>query len=317
MTEVTVTTRVAVTGATGFIGAAVCRALHEAGYGVRILARSPQRAQPLAGCVDEVVQGDLHNADALARLVDGAGAVVHCAGAVRGASQAAFDRINVQGVENLVAALAGGSARLLSLSSLAAREPSLSLYAMSKYRGERVLQEKAGELRWMALRPPAVYGPGDRELLPLFRLMAKGIAPVPGHPDARFSMIFVEDIAALILAWLAQVEPATGVFTLDDGTPGGYNWRDVSQAVERLCKRRVRLVPVPAPVMDIPAWINRALARLIGYAPMLTPEKLRELRHPDWVCDSRALRQVLDWQPRYRLEAGLAKTPGWCGRLSG
>lgn len=306
----------AVTGATGFIGAAVCRALHGAGHTVRILARSPQRAQALGDCVDEVVRGDLHDPAALARLVEGADAVVHCAGAVRGASQAAFDRINVQGVENLVAAMAGGPARLLSLSSLAAREPLLSFYAMSKYRGERVLQEHAGGLHWVALRPPAVYGPGDRELLPLFRLMAKGIAPVPGNPAARFSMIFVEDIASLVIAWLAQAGSATGVFTLDDGTEGGYDWQDVSRVVERLCGRRVRLVPVPAAVMDIPAWINRSLARAFGYAPMLTPEKLRELRHPDWVCDSKALQQVVDWQPRYQLEAGLVRTPDWCSKLT-
>jgi nucleoside-diphosphate-sugar epimerase len=289
--------------------------LHDAGFAVRILARSPQRARALDACVDELVQGDLHDRSALARLVDGAAAVVHCAGAVRGATQADFDRINVQGVANLVGAMAGGPTRLLSLSSLAAREPSLSFYAMSKYRGEQVLKEQAGGMSWMALRPPAVYGPGDRELLPLFRLMAKGIAPVPGSPEARFSMLYVEDIAALTVAWLRQEKPATGVFALDDGTPGGYNWRAVADIVAQLCRRRVRLLRVPSLVMDVPAWINRGLARVAGYAPMLTPEKLCELRHPDWVCDNAALRRVLAWQPRYRLADGLASTPGWCGKL--
>jgi nucleoside-diphosphate-sugar epimerase len=306
---------VALTGATGFIGAAVCRALHDAGYAVRILARSPRRAQAVSTCVEEIVQGDLHDQAALSRLVDDVCAVVHCAGVVRGASQAEFDRINVQGVANLVTAMANGPARLLSFSSLAAREPSLSFYANSKYRGEQVLLQRAGDLRWMALRPPAVYGPGDRELLPLFRLMAKGIAPVPGSPDARFSLIFVDDIAALIVAWLRQAEPASGVFTLDDGTPGGYNWGDVSSTVAKLCHRPVRLLPVPRLAMDIPAWINSRLARLLGYAPMLTPEKLRELRHADWVCDNAALQRVVDWQPRYRFAEGLARTPGWCGRF--
>ena len=316
MSANTQASRVAVTGATGFIGATVCRVLHDAGYAVRILARSPRRARALAGCVDEVIEGDLHDVAALTRLVVGADAVVHCAGAVRGASQAEFDSINVDGVTNLIQAMAGGGARLLSLSSLAAREPSLSFYAMSKYRGEQVLQEQAGGLVWLALRPPAVYGPGDRELLPLFRLMGKGVAPVPGNPAARFSMIYVEDIAAAVLAWLRQAQPATGVFTLDDGTPGGYDWRTVADTVACLCGRRVRLLRVPSLVMDVPAYINRGLARVFGYAPMLTPEKLRELRHPDWVCDSAALRQALDWEPRYPLEAGLARTPGWCGSLA-
>ncbi|MFZ0468004.1 MAG: SDR family NAD(P)-dependent oxidoreductase [Thiogranum sp.] len=319
--EETERARIAVTGATGFIGATICRVLHEAGFGVRILVRSPQRARALGDCVHDTVQGDLHDRDALARLVDGAFAVVHCAGVVRGARQADFDRVNVQGVENLVAAMSAalpaGASRLLSLSSLAAREPSLSFYANSKYRGEQVLREQATDLRWMALRPPAVYGPGDRELLPLFRLMSRGIAPVPGSPDARFSMLHVEDIAALVLAWLRQPTPAGGVFALDDGKPGGYSWQEVSAVVAQLCQRPVRTIGVPAPVLNIPAWINRSLARLFGYAPMLTPEKLRELRHPDWVCDNRALQQVVDWRPRYQLQAGLASTPGWCNRLPG
>ena len=310
---------VAVTGATGFIGATICRVLHEAGFAVRILVRSLRRAQTLGERVDQIVEGDLHDRQALGKLVDGAFAVVHCAGVVRGARQTDFDRVNVQGLENLVAVMSAarpdGARRLLSLSSLAAREPALSFYANSKYRGEQVLVSQASALHWLALRPPAVYGPGDRELLPLFRLMSRGIAPVPGSPQARFSMIYVDDIAGLVLAWLRHAAPPSGVFALDDGTPGGYSWQDVAEAVARLCQRPVRVVRLPAAFLSLPAWVNRSLARTFGYAPMLTPEKLRELRHPDWVCNNRALQQVLDWRPRYRLEAGLRNTPGWCRQL--
>jgi len=310
---------IAVTGATGFIGAVLCRGLHEAGYRVRILARAKHRERNLGKQFDDVVQGDLHDLVALRKLVNGAFAVVHCAGAVRGARQSDFDRVNVQGLENLVAAITDTqqleSTRLLSLSSLAAREPDLSFYANSKYRGEQLLIEQAGQVPWIALRPPAVYGPGDRELLPLFRLMAKGWAPVFGRRDAHFSMVYVDDIASLVLAWLRQRAPASGVYTFDDGRSGGYSWDDVTATVARLCQRPVRAFRVPAPVLDIPAWINRSLARSFGYAPMLTPEKLAELRHPDWVCDNRELQRVLDWQPQIQLEQGLSNTPGWCGRI--
>lgn len=319
--ENTERTRIAVTGATGFIGRAICRVMHESGFAVRILVRSLQRAQSLGAYVDETVAGDLHDREALSRLVDGVFAVVHCAGVVRGARQADFDYVNVEGLENLVAVMSAvrpeGSARLLSLSSLAAREPALSFYANSKFRGEQLLIQKAQALNWLALRPPAVYGPGDRELLPVFRLMSMGIAPLPGSTDARFSMLYVDDIAGVVLSWLRQSVPPSGVFSLDDGTPGGYSWQDVAAVVSGLCQRTVRVVHVPAALLNVPAWVNRALAQLCGYAPMLTPEKLRELRHPDWVCDNRALQQVLDWSPRYQLERGLVHTPGWCRTLSG
>jgi nucleoside-diphosphate-sugar epimerase len=77
----------------------------------------------------------------------------------------------------------------------------------------------------------------------------------------------------------------------------------------------VHQIALPPDLLAIPAQVNRALARWLGYAPMLTPEKLRELRHSDWVCDNDALQKVLDWRPAVQLEEGLRRTPGWCRRL--
>jgi len=309
---------VAVTGANGFIGRTICRLLHDGGWKVRALVRSEARTQALKGCVDEWMLGDLDNRVSLQKLIVNAYAVVHCAGAVRGASQQAFDRVNVDGVRNLVDVILASHhiPRLLCLSSLAAREPGLSFYAASKRKGEQVLEQQAQALSWVALRPPAVYGPGDRELLPLFRLMARGIAPVLGNRDARFSMIYSQDIAHLVQAWLLKDSCPSGVYSLHDGKQGGYSWSDVSATVSHLCQRSVREFAVPSVVLSVPAWINRRLAPLLGYAPMLTPEKLRELRHPDWVCDNEAIQTVLDWQPSVQLEEGLTRTPGWCPHLS-
>jgi nucleoside-diphosphate-sugar epimerase len=263
------------------------------------------------------VPGDLDDRDALSRLCTNAVAVVHCAGVVRGVDARAFDRVNVDGVRNLVDVMSSHAqpARLLCLSSITAREPGLSFYAASKYRGEQVLEQQAGALNWIALRPPAVYGRGDREMLPLFKLMARGIAPVFGEKDARFSMIHVEDIARLVGRWLQCGPIENGIYSLHDGKRDGYSWDDVTTIVSRLCQRPVRAIPIPSFMLSTPAWINRWLAHRLGYAPMLTPEKLRELRHPDWVCDNDAIRRVLDWQPVLQLEDGLKNTPGWCPSL--
>jgi nucleoside-diphosphate-sugar epimerase len=309
--------RVVITGASGFIGRSLCRLLHASGWAVRVLVRSPERARLLAPWIEEYVEGDIGDPAALERLIEGSEAVVHCAGAVRGASEQAFERVNVEGLRNLVdtASARDRPPRILCLSSLAAREPRLSFYAASKRRGEEVLERRARGLAWVVLRPPAVYGPGDRELLPLFRLMARGFAPLPGPRDARFSMLFVEDLARAVLAWLEQAEVPNGVYSLHDGTAGGYSWNDVCCTVGALCERRVHPIAMPPGLLAIPAQVNRGLARWFGYAPMLTPEKLRELRHPDWVCDNDALQGVLEWRPRVSLEEGLRRTPGWCGRI--
>jgi nucleoside-diphosphate-sugar epimerase len=319
----TLTQTIAVTGATGFIGRTICRQLLDAGFRVRALTRSKSRSPgksglPQSGNLVEV-SGSLENTKSLKLLVQDTAAVVHCAGAVRGATQQDFDRVNVDGVRNLLNVLEGLAEppRLLTLSSLAAREPGLSYYAASKYQGEQVLINEASKVSWMALRPPAVYGPGDRELLPLFRAMGRGIAPVPGSPEARFSMVFVEDLAGAVIAWLRCQRFTSGVYSIDDGRAGGYDWPEVAQTVARLCSRKVRLLRVPEWLLDIPARVNRQAGRVLGYAPMLTPEKLRELRHPDWVCDSIGLTEQTGWQPAVQLEEGLRLTPGWCGFRSG
>ena len=309
------TQTIAVTGASGFIGQAICKRLTDAGYPVRALVRAQGKAAAPASDMVVQVTGSLEDASSLDALVRNTAVVVHCAGAVRGATQQQFDRVNIDGVRRLLQTLENrdASARLLTLSSLAAREPQLSYYAASKYGGEQVLINEASKVSWMALRPPAVYGPGDRELLPLFRLMARGIAPLPGSPDARFSMVFVDDLVDAVFAWLRCDHFTSGVYTIDDGTAGGYNWLDVAATVERLCRRPVRVLRVPGWILGIPAHVNRMASRVFGYAPMLTPEKLRELRHPDWVCDSNGLKEALDWVPRIQLEEGLRRTPGWPG----
>ena len=306
---------VAITGATGFIGRSICRQLVTHDYSLRALIRSPRKKfLPALQCI-ELIQGNLADQDSLDRLVEGADAVIHCAGNVRGATQAQFDHVNVDGTRNLLRAIktAGRIPRLLSFSSLAAREPRLSFYAASKHRAEQVLKKEGDGIAWAVLRPPAVYGPGDRELLPLFRLMARGIALTAGSPSARFSMLYIEDLSNAVIAWLRNDPVAEKTYALDDGQTQGYDWNDISRVVGELCNRKVRVIQVPSWLLDIPAWINGRIGLVIGGSPMLTTEKLRELRHHDWVCNNADFQQDIDWQPRFSLAEGLRATPNWPG----
>jgi nucleoside-diphosphate-sugar epimerase len=301
---------VAVTGATGFIGGAVVRCLAAAGWHNRVLVRPTSSRARLAGVDAEVVVGDLEDLDSLRRFMYQADAVVHCAGAVRGASRAYFDRVNVDGVARLVQTATGEhpAPRFLLVSSVAAREPQLSAYAASKRQGEEVLAAGAGRMPWAVLRPSAVYGPGDRELLPLFRWMERGIAPVLGSETSRYAFVYVEDLAEAVVHWLASGTSALGTFEVDDGRRGGYTWSDVVSTVARLRRRRALSIRVPVVLLKVLASLNLAAARVIGYQPMLTPGKIRELRHPNWVCDNSALIRATGWRPRVPLEEGLRQT---------
>jgi nucleoside-diphosphate-sugar epimerase len=304
-------TTIALTGTTGFIGGALVAALRERGCRVRALLRDPARAPSLSEMGCEVIAGDLDSAGALRDLVQGVDRVVHCAGAVRGGRYAHFHRANVNGSLNLFETLAatGSSAPLLFFSSLAAREPGLSWYGRSKFAAEQALAQSAPAcvpFPWTVLRPPAVYGPGDRELLPLFRTMARrGFAPLPGSTEARVSLVHIDDLVSATLA-LLDCEAAQGeTLSLHDGRDGGYNWTDIAAAAERAWGRPVQLRPVPPRLLNLAAAANLRLSRLSGRAPMLTPAKLRELRHPDWVCDNDTISRLCAWQPRVSLLEGL------------
>ena len=304
---------IAVTGATGFIGGMLVNHLVAAGWRVRALAR-PRSAHKLSGLPGlETVVGSLQDSESLQRLLQGAGAVVHCAGAVRGATAADFNAVNVEGVKQLVRAALSCSPRprFLLLSSLAARAPRLSYYASSKRQGEQALASMAADMEWVALRPPAVYGPGDRELLPLFQWMGRGIAPVLGEPHARVSLLYVEDLCGAVRSWLHAGSCRNGIYELNDTQAGGYSWDEIITKVAALRARRIIRLPLPAPLLRSIAAMNVTTARLIGYAPMLTPGKVRELWHPDWVGDNTALTAATGWQPGFTLEQGLRRTMGW------
>jgi nucleoside-diphosphate-sugar epimerase len=303
---------VALTGATGFIGSTLARVLHQAGWEVRALVRPGTAANRLSDLGITRVSGNLEDVASLRSLVAGADAVVHCAGAVRGATQSDFRRINVTGVERLVAAARSQTPPpyFLLISSLAAREPQLSAYAASKRDGERALQDNAGGMPWVVLRPPAVYGPGDREMLPLFRWMMRGIALVTGARRARFSLLYVEDLATAVARLLEQPDTQGTTFELHDGRQDGYSWDDIVSTASQLRGSHVIRVRVPVVLLNLVAALNEGLARLFKLSPMLTLGKVRELSHPDWVTDNQAIHRATGWQPSVLFEEGLCKTLG-------
>lgn len=298
----------ALTGATGFIGGRLVARLTTAGWSVRALMRTPaKRVQHQAV---EWVSGSLEDSASLERLLDGVDAVVHCAGAVRGANRADFLSANADGVGRLasIAAALSPSPFFVLISSLAAREPALSDYAGSKREGELTLAGVAGAMPWVALRPPVVYGPGDREVAPLFSWMSRGIAPVAADGAGRFSLLYVDDLAEAVVRCLASPAAAGRIFELHDGHCGGYQWHEFIAEVARHFRRRVRRLNISPNLLHAVSALNLTTARLLGYAPMLTPGKVREICHPNWVCDNGAITASTGWVPHVDLAQGLART---------
>lgn len=312
---------VAVTGATGFVGQALVPRLLERGHRVRILARQlPQFGAGAAGPV-ELVLGDLGQPEALGRLVQGADAVLHLAGLIKALRREDFFAVNRDGVANLLAAIArqsashrNGGPRFILLSSLAAREPQLSPYAESKRAGEDVLRSTPHGLPWLAVRAPVVYGPGDRETLAFFKAAQRGFAPVAGDGSGRISAIHVLDLADLLTRLVEAYLPVADAYEADDGAPDGYSLREFGQEAGRALGRPVRPVRVPRLAMAAVARVERGLSGIDRRPRILSPAKVCEIFHPDWVAHDRRLSQFLGWQAQIRLAEGFAQTVAWYRR---
>lgn len=300
---------IALTGATGFIGQQLQKRLLADGYRVRALVRpeSPNLDRLQPGC--EAAPVKLDDRAALREALAGVSAVVYCAGSVRGRGPEDFAAANVDGPRNLAAAASSLAAppAVLLISSLAASRPEVSHYAASKAEGERVLREHE-DLAWTILRPPAVYGPGDKEMRPILAWLRRGIAFVPGPPGQRLSLLYVEDLAGAVVAWLkAGSACRQQVYSLDDGCPGGYDWPAMASAVGGGRGWQLR---IPAALLSWAGRTNWGLSRLLGYAPMLTPGKVRELTQESWVCDNEAFTRATGWRPAVDLGEGARRLFG-------
>jgi uncharacterized protein YbjT (DUF2867 family) len=291
----------AVTGGTGFVGAHFLRLAAAAGYEVRALSRGWRPPEEGIAWVD----GALDRPDSLRKLCDGADAVVHIAGAINAPDRAGFAAVNVGGTAAVIdAARHGGVRRFVHVSSLSAREPSLSDYGWSKAKAERLVA--ASGLDWTIVRPPAIYGPGDRETLELFRLARRGIVPLP--PRGRFSVIHVEDLARLILAALDEPETASETYEPDDGRDGGWEHRHFARTLSRLFGRRALTFATPRPLLRLAARLDRLVRRRRA---KLTPDRVGYYCHPDWVASAERRPPAALWTPQVRTPSGLKDTADW------
>lgn len=300
---------VALTGYTGFIGGHLAADLAARGWRVRALVR---RELPEAGPV-ELVHGSLGEPAALEALVEGADAVVHLAGAIKGRSRADFMRANADGTGALAAAwhARAPGARFVLVSSMAAREPQLSHYAASKRAAEERLARFDGP--WAILRPGAVYGPGDRETLRIFRAAAGPVQPMLNRGAARLTLVHVQDLVRAIAAMLEGGAPGA-LHEVTDARHEGYGWDELARAAAAALGRRARPVRVPGTAVRLLGRLGDIGGRLGGGAGMLTSQKAREILHPDW--GSAAERQVPPdlWRPEIGLEQGFADAVAWYRR---
>ena len=273
--------KIALTGATGFVGRAVVSALMAKSFKVSALVRDPTRAEMNSNV--RLVQGDLQNNAALDDLTRNADVVVHIAGVIGALRRNDFFVANEQGSLAVAETAArNGVKRFVYISSLAAREPGLSMYGASKRAGEAAVEKFKTQMSVLVLRPPAVYGPGDRGTLPLLRSLTQSFAVIPGTGTSRFSLIYIDDLARIVVE--AAEATTTGTVELDDGQRQGYGWKDLVKIAAVTEQKSIKPIFLPKSVAMAVGVGVETIAKLRGTLPFVSPDKIRQLYFGDWVA---------------------------------
>ena len=339
--------RVLLTGGTGFVGRHLLPQLLRAGARVTCLTRASSHTAGLPEGV-AVAQADLGSGRGLTEALEGQDVVIHMAALLFGLGWQDYLRANARAAACLAEAIRQADAsaakrgqrgiqRLVLVSSQAATGPCgtapgvddhalpapVSAYGWSKVLSEQILGRALGD-RMVTLRPPIIYGSGDKGLLPVFKGVMRGVAVSPGFGrEFPVSAIHARDMGQAVIC--ACRPDAQGVYHLNDGQAHNMSvfCCAMGQAVDKALNRPPRAVHVihmPLPIMALTAGLSSAfgivadalLGRLpasfggrLRRAPNWNLDKYREARQAGWLSEGSRIRRELGFTPCMCLEAGM------------
>lgn len=320
--------KIAVTGGGGFLGSHLLPFLSTEGFDTACLARGGKKAAfPDSAAV---IKGDCLDQRSLMPFLEGRDVLIHMASVLFAPSWQSYLESNVKSARNILAAMAAlpeGSrpSRVIFISSLAAAGPCakspgldegaapapVSAYGWSKLFCERLFQEALGD-RALILRPPIIYGSGDKGLLPMFKSAAKGIGVSPGARPFPVSVIHADDMARAIILLLKN--KASGLYHLNDGKE--HDMGAFCEAMGKAQGKKVRVLRPPLAVMGASAALcsawAAAAAKAAGVlklpapkAPQWNLDKYREARRPGWLASAARIKREHGFSPRIDLESGM------------
>jgi dihydroflavonol-4-reductase len=315
-----------VTGATGFIGSHLVELLLKQKYAVRVLLRTTSDTTWLKGLPLEYVYGDLFDRDALQRAVTGVDYVFHSAGVTKAKKPEEYYRGNTEGVANMLDAVARHNPavkRFVQISSQTAAGPSpgitpvseeapphpITTYGKSKLRAEQLCAERSGVIPITIVRPPAVYGPRDKDVYEFFNTMSKGLQPMVGMKEKYVSLIHVGDLVrGFVMA--AESETARGQ-TYFISSSKVYGWKEVGEVTHKVLGKSALRIRVPEGGVYVIAAFSELFGLLSRKPVLINFEKARDMVQDYWTCDSSKALRDFGYRQEITLEDGIRNTVDW------
>ncbi|UCD64779.1 MAG: SDR family NAD(P)-dependent oxidoreductase [Candidatus Zixiibacteriota bacterium] len=314
-----------ITGANGFVGSRLCRTFLDNGFNVIAGVRKNADLRQLRGLEVPFRYGDICIAESLGEMVAGVDYIVHNAGLVKAKSEEHFFEVNEQGTGNLFEAIIRrnpDARRVIYISSAAAAGPSqggvaraeddppapLTEYGRSKLAGERTALSYADKLNVLAVRPPAIYGPGDREILSFFLAASLRIKPYIGSTRRKMQLVYVDDLCrGVLLAVSARAESGRVYYIAENRA---YMMKELIKILGKTCGKSAVPLYVPSPVFRLIASFSERIMKSLNLTPMLTVEKANELLASWEVSTSRAEKE-LGYTSQVPFEEGARETFRW------
>ncbi len=310
-----------VTGSTGFIGSHLVEALIASGYNVRCLVRSTSDRRWIESLCVELVNGDCLDIDTLKESVKGCDYVFHLAGLTKACREEDFYCVNVKGTENIVNAVLQANPdikRFVFLSSQAAVGPSfngtpvnestephpVSVYGRSKLEAEKIVGSAGDRIPVTIIRPPAVYGPRDRDFYFFFKLIKRGIFPYWGR--SQYSLVYIDDLINGIILSVENSAAVGKTYFIADMEI--HTNEEIALTIAKILGRPLRKVRVPRAIMPFLASIGEKFTK---DKSIFNRDKVRELHYRYWLCDSTLAQKELGYKPAVKLEDGLKWTADW------
>jgi nucleoside-diphosphate-sugar epimerase len=317
---------VLITGANGFVGSHLCEQFLIAGFRVKALVRKTSNLSNLKNLDIQYCYGDLNSADSLPDAVRGADIIINNAGITKALNLRRFEIVNAIGTLNIAKAAvehAPKLSRFIQISSTAAVGPSTSLtplteasephpltsYGRSKLAGEKIILSYADKFPVTILRPSAVYGPRDKEMLSFFKIIKFGIKPTFGFHDNYINFSYITDLARAAVKAAQFNSPSGAIYTIAENKY--YSYREVSDIIGEILGRRGLNLKIPVSILFAAGLLTDIWTALIRKPEVFSLEKAREISQRFWIFDTSNIENELQFKGFTSFPQGAKDTIKW------